>query len=139
MLVYRLGDYLSNLIRFGKEMSFMKKITTIIELTLIAILSVAIVFTFFPQLHAPDWIATLYWAALPLLVIEIILNMIEKPNEQEMRTFSFYYGIYLLTLITFLPLIGGKIPTSNIFFVTIWVIFFFSLYRDFRKMRKEQH
>lgn len=114
----------------------MRKFITMLEITVIAILSLRIFQVFFPQ-QVPDWISFVYWFGLLIFIITAILSFIVKPKEGETKIFSFYYSIYLFVIITVFWLVGEDPLMSNTMIVILLILLLFGVYENWKKIRKQ--
>lgn len=89
----------------------MKKAISIIEFTLMAILTIALYFHFFQAVNIPIWITYIFWSSIFLLIVGSIMGRKIKVTNKEKSTFTLYLGIYLLSQLIIFTLAGGK-PSS---------------------------
>lgn len=102
-----------------------------------AILTLGIIWNFFPQPHWPDWPAYVFWASLVFaLVLHIFTSQKEKSSEQERKVISFYWSVSLLILITLLSIFSGEPSSGYKFFdPIISIVLIPILYMDWKKIR----
>lgn|SRR5699024_6048524 len=118
----------------------MKILNTVVDVILVAILTIALYLDFFPRPYLPDWFSLIFWSALLLLMISVFLNKMVKVTEKDSNNFTFFLGLYIFILIIVFSLTGGEsssgISLSN---PIIWIIFIAGLFYDWRNLRSHQN
>lgn|SRR5690554_5931145 len=108
----------------------MKITLTIIEYTLMLILTIALYLDFFPHPYLPKWFSVTPWVVLIMLIIASILNK-KLDEDKDQNKFSKYTLIYIIALIVVFSLAGGESQSGlSLSEPTIWIAFAISFFID---------
>lgn len=118
-----------------------KKAHLIIDVIYTAILTVAIFLHFFPQPFLPNWFYVFNWLVVVLILVSALLYKKVNPTEQENERYSFFIGLYILTLLILFTLIGGKSSSQGapLDHPIVWIIFAVWLFFVWKRIHKESN
>lgn len=119
----------------------MKKAHLIIDVIYTAILTVAIFLHFFPQPFLQNWFYVFNWLVVVLILVSALLYKKVNPTEQENERYSFFIGLYILTLLILFTLIGGKSSSqgASLDHPIVWIIFAVWLFFAWKRIHKESN
>ncbi|MFB9973942.1 hypothetical protein FPQ10_08255 [Allobacillus sp. SKP2-8] len=117
----------------------MSTILKIIEITLLAIFTIALFLDFFPQPNLPDWSSQVFWFALILLIIAGFLSK-KVDTDESSNNFGRFLFFYTISLIIIFSIAGGESQAGiSLTEPYIWIVIVLGFFIDNRGVKKHKN